>query len=183
MGKSAMDVVHYPSLKTVLAIEEVIKKAGAPLSRNRILSRLPTKTMRSTLNFALAYMEARGLVLEINDGFLWVFNPSRNLDKIRWKGAAAENDTSKIREDAVPILMANKVRRAAIFGSVARGEATPKSDVDFLVDFKGKVTLFDLGGLKADLEEKLKRRVDLVLFRSIDARMRSRILGERVDIL
>ncbi len=47
-------------------------------------------------------------------------------------------------------------------GSVARGGDDDGSDVDFLVDFEPGVTLFDIGGLKADLEELLGRDVDIV---------------------
>jgi hypothetical protein len=80
------EVVHYPTLKTILAIEEVIKKANNPLSRNKILATLPTKAMRSTLNLALDYMERRGLVLETKKGFIWTFNPSKKLKKAENKG-------------------------------------------------------------------------------------------------
>lgn len=48
-----------------------------------------------------------------------------------------------------------------IFGSVARGDARPGSDVDFLVDLEPGRSLFDLGGLQMDLEELFGRRVDV----------------------
>jgi predicted nucleotidyltransferase len=48
-----------------------------------------------------------------------------------------------------------------VFGSVARGEATRASDVDFLVDFEPGRSLVDLSGLILDLEEVLGRRVDV----------------------
>jgi hypothetical protein len=80
------EIVHYPTLKTILAIEEVIKKANNPLSRNQILAKLPTKVMRSTLNFALDYMEKRGMVLETKKGFIWTFNPSRRLEMAEKEG-------------------------------------------------------------------------------------------------
>ncbi len=79
------EIVHYPTLKTILAIEEVVKNADVPLSRNQILARLPTKVMRSTLNLALDYMERRGMVLETKNGFIWTFNPSRKLEKAEEK--------------------------------------------------------------------------------------------------
>ncbi|MCL4379621.1 MAG: hypothetical protein M1160_01110 [Candidatus Marsarchaeota archaeon] len=86
MEKLAMNVVHYPSLKTILAIEDVIKSADMALSRNQILAKLPTKVMRSTLNLALIYMEKRGLVLETSDGFIWTFNPNKKLEKAEMEG-------------------------------------------------------------------------------------------------
>lgn len=75
------EIVHYPTLKTILAIEEVVKKANTPVSRNQILERLSTGVMRSTLNLALDYMEKRGMVLETKKGFIWTFNPSKKLEK------------------------------------------------------------------------------------------------------
>jgi predicted nucleotidyltransferase len=63
-------------------------------------------------------------------------------------------------------LMAIAAKRGAsnlrVFGSVARGEARPDSDVDFLVDLEPQRTLFDLSGLILDLEEALGRKVDVV---------------------
>lgn len=79
-------VVHYPTLKTVMAIEEVVRKADVAVSRNQILERLPTKAMRSTLNVALDYLERRGMVLETKNGFVWTFNPSKKLARAEEKG-------------------------------------------------------------------------------------------------
>lgn len=76
-----MKVVHFPTLKTVLAIEKVVKNADTAISRNQILERLPTKLMRSSLNVALEYLEKRGLILETKKGFIWTFNPSKKLEK------------------------------------------------------------------------------------------------------
>ena len=81
-----VEVVHYPTLKTVMAIEEVVKKADSAVSRNQIISKLPTKVMRSTLNVALGYLERRGVVLETKNGFIWTFNPSRKLAKAEEEG-------------------------------------------------------------------------------------------------
>jgi predicted nucleotidyltransferase len=48
-----------------------------------------------------------------------------------------------------------------VFGSVARGEATPESDVDILVSFRDGASLYELSGLWQDLEELLGCQVDL----------------------
>ena len=80
------EVVHYPTLKTVMAIEEVVKNADTAVSRNQILARMQQKTMRSTLNFALDYLEKRGMVLETKNGFVWTFNPSGRLSKAEAEG-------------------------------------------------------------------------------------------------
>jgi predicted nucleotidyltransferase len=56
--------------------------------------------------------------------------------------------------------------RAALFGSYARGTSTQTSDIDILVELPEDATLFELGGLKVDLEEKLKKSVDLLTYKT-----------------
>ena len=81
MVTAKAEVLHYPTLKTVLAVEETIKEADVAMSRNKILEALENKVMRSTLNVALEYMEKRGLILETKNGFIWSFNSSKKLAK------------------------------------------------------------------------------------------------------
>jgi predicted nucleotidyltransferase len=91
---------------------------------------------------------------------------------------------SSIKRRALPVLKRHDVKRAAIFGSFALGEANSNSDVDFLIEYKGKnKSLLDLVGLKLDLEETLARKVDVITYRSIYWRLRERILAEQVVIL
>lgn len=91
---------------------------------------------------------------------------------------------SSIKKKAVPILKRHDVKRASIFGSFACGMATLKSDVDFLIEYKGKKkTLFDLVDLKLELEETLDRKVDVITYQSIYSGLRERILAEQVVIL
>jgi predicted nucleotidyltransferase len=89
-----------------------------------------------------------------------------------------------IKKKIVPILKSHAVKRAAIFGSFARGEAKARSDVDLLIEYKAKnKSLFDLVDLKFALEETLNRKVDLVTYNSIYWRIREQILAEQVVIL
>jgi uncharacterized protein len=69
------------------------------------------------------------------------------------------------------------------FGSVARGEATDQSDIDFLVEFEKGRTLLDLSGLRLDLIELLGRDVDVATPRSLHPKLRDRIMGEVVPLL
>jgi len=75
------------------------------------------------------------------------------------------------------------VTRAGVFGSVARGDATPESDVDFLVEFEKGRTLLDLSGLRLDLRDALGRDVDVATPNSLHPEMRDQILSELVPIL
>src|ERR1700733_14268905 len=70
----------------------------------------------------------------------------------------------------------------AVFGSVARDEATEESDVDILVDFDSKKGLFGFADLKFYLEEILDRHVDLVTRRALHPALEKRILNEAKEI-
>lgn len=69
-----------------------------------------------------------------------------------------------------------------VFGSVARGEARPDSDVDTLVDFPPDRSIFDLVGLWLDLQELLGREVDLSTERSLKDYIRPSVLREAVPL-
>lgn len=89
-----------------------------------------------------------------------------------------------IKKKVVPILKHHAVKRAAIFGSFARGEAKANSDVDLLIEYMSKdKSLFDLVDLKSELEEVLGRKVDVVTYDSLYWRLREQILAEQVVIL
>lgn len=63
--------------------------------------------------------------------------------------------------------------KIGIFGSVARGEDSPQSDIDILYDFDyAKFTLFDLAGIQAKLEKALGKGVDLVDFSALKPRFK-----------
>ena len=69
-----------------------------------------------------------------------------------------------------------------VFGSVARGEADEKSDVDLLVDLEQGRSLFDLGGLWYDLNEVIPCEVDVWEPGSLKERIRTRALEEAVSL-
>ena len=75
------------------------------------------------------------------------------------------------------------VSALALFGSVARGESLPESDVDLLVDFNRPITLFDLVAVQQYLETCLDgRKVDVVPRDSIYPAFRDAILGGAVNV-
>jgi uncharacterized protein len=78
-------------------------------------------------------------------------------------------------------IRAHGVTSLALFGSVARNEAGPDSDIDLLIEVERPFGLFALARFQMYLEELLGRRVDLVHRDSIKPRLRDRILGEAVD--
>jgi len=69
-----------------------------------------------------------------------------------------------------------------IFGSVARGEAKPDSDVDFLVELESSRSLLDHVALIQDLEDLLGRKVDVATDKGLRERFRDRILKEALPL-
>jgi len=88
-----------------------------------------------------------------------------------------------IKEKIAPILQQYGITKAAIFGSLAKGKATTSSDVDILVEIKSDMSLLDFIGIKIELEEALKMKVDLVEYDTIKPIIKERILAEQVAIL
>jgi hypothetical protein len=80
------------------------------------------------------------------------------------------------------ILARNKAVSIAVFGSFASGTAGRDSDIDFLVDFQKDADLLDMIGLKLDLEEMLKRKVDIVTRNSISKYIRKGIVEQAIPI-
>jgi len=89
----------------------------------------------------------------------------------------------EIKEKITPILQRYGIEKAAIFGSLAKGKAKINSDVDILVEIKGDMSLLDFIGIKIELEEALKMKVDLVEYDTIKPTIKEKILAEQVVIL
>ncbi len=70
---------------------------------------------------------------------------------------------TEIGEKARPVFNAYGVRNASVFGSVARGDARPDSDIDILIELERPIGVFRLVGLKQELEKTLGYSVDVVV--------------------
>ncbi len=93
------------------------------------------------------------------------------------------NDLLKSRrEEILRIAAKHGARNVRVFGSVARGEADSKSDIDLLVEFKRGTTLLGHAALVQELEDLLGVKVDVVSERGLRDRVRERVLREAVAI-
>jgi predicted nucleotidyltransferase len=86
------------------------------------------------------------------------------------------------REDILRIASMRGASNVRVFGSVARGEADSKSDIDLLVDMEPGRSIFDLGGLLMDLQDLLDHKVDVVTERGLRDRIRDRVLNEAIPL-
>lgn len=79
-------VIHYPSLKTVLMVEDTLKEANNLISREQIKKLLPKQVMHQTLNVILEYLQESNKIIDGRKGILWIHNPSKKLDKAIQEG-------------------------------------------------------------------------------------------------
>lgn len=94
-----------------------------------------------------------------------------------------EKKLKKITFTIIPILKEAGVVRSSIFGSFARGEATPHSDIDIAIKFREGKTLFDLMGLQKTLEDAVGKKFDIVTYKSISPLLRQIIKKDEIKIL
>jgi len=103
--------------------------------------------------------------------------------RLLWLGEGVEMSTlqallSERREQIIELARSHGARNVRVFGSAARGDDRPDSDLDLLVDFEDGRSLLDQAGLWLDLKELLNREVDVVTDGELHPRLASRILAE-----
>ena len=89
---------------------------------------------------------------------------------------------SEKREEILRVAAKHGARNVRVFGSAARGDPGPDSDVDFLVELDPDRSLIDLGALLMDLQDLLGRKVDLATEQALHWYIRDRILREAVPL-
>lgn len=130
-----------PTLEKQL-VDGICNKKSSPMAFQKAMEVYPIN-----LNRMRRYASRRGVAKELSNHLAFL-----NQERIRMFG-----DTQKF-------LATIPVQRAWVFGSFARGEETPDSDLDLLVDYdkSNKLSLLDVVRFKLDLEKILGREVDLV---------------------
>lgn len=91
-------------------------------------------------------------------------------------------DTEQIKAKILPILESHQIQRASVFGSVARGQARPDSDIDLLIKFKRTPSLVEFIRLENELSEALDSDVDLVVEGSEKPFIRQNLESDSVSI-
>ena len=70
----AQVIHHWPTLKTVLMVEDILKEAEMAISLEELKRRLPNKIMDQTLRLILIYLEGKGSILIGEKGIVWIEN-------------------------------------------------------------------------------------------------------------
>lgn len=86
------------------------------------------------------------------------------------------------RDEILWIAARHGAREIQVFGSLARGQAKPGSDVDLLVTLDERASLLDIVAIKQDLEDLLGCKVDVVTEDAISPYLRERVLQEAVPL-
>jgi uncharacterized protein len=86
------------------------------------------------------------------------------------------------REEIQRIAAKHGARNVRVFGSTARGDARPDSDVDFLIEVGAETSSWFPAGLILDLENLLGRRVEVVTERGLNSLIREDVLREAVPV-
>jgi hypothetical protein len=76
------EIIHYPSLRTMLMVERILKEADTMIDREELKRRLPNKIMHQTLNLILRYLEEKEMIIDGHKGILWIYNPTLKLRKV-----------------------------------------------------------------------------------------------------
>ncbi|MFM7225988.1 MAG: nucleotidyltransferase family protein [Betaproteobacteria bacterium] len=86
------------------------------------------------------------------------------------------------RDEVLALAARHRAGNVRLFGSLARGDATPASDIDLLVDPLPGATLFDLGGLQVELQQLLGAPVDLLTPDDMPEALRPTILSAAIRL-
>jgi len=87
-----------------------------------------------------------------------------------------------VKEIIISILVKHGIKRILVFGSYARNEATPKSDLDLIVDFPEATSLLDHIGIEIELSEALNMKIDLLSRNGINPYFKDDVLEEAIVI-
>lgn len=87
-----------------------------------------------------------------------------------------------LREEILKITAQYGAYNVRVFGSVARGEASADNNIDFLVEMEAERNLLNRIALKQDLEELLRREVDVAKFSNLHELIRDKILQKSVAL-
>jgi len=181
----AKKIIHYPRLDSVLMVEKLIYEHSGAYMKKQLWDKLPKKMMYQTFSVIINYLVYSGKIIVSNTGkIIWVSGMQLDYSN-RQVSKEMNNAVGEISRKIIDVLKKAGVKRAGIFGSYARGEQKRSSDVDILIEVeKGrKFSLFDLVGLKMEIESILKRKVDLLTYNGISHFIREKVLKDEVRIM
>ncbi|HLC90157.1 MAG TPA: nucleotidyltransferase domain-containing protein, partial [Candidatus Nanoarchaeia archaeon] len=94
-------------------------------------------------------------------------------------------ELQRIKTIVLPLLQKEKIIKAGVFGSYARGEQTKRSDIDILIQYRrnSRKSLLNVVQLERKVGEALGKKVDIITYDELSPYLRQRILHDEVSIL
>ena len=86
----------------------------------------------------------------------------------------------EISQKTLPVLRKYGILKASVVGSVARGQQTPKSDIDIVIEVIQPISLLTFARIKRELEEILQTKVDLIERSALKPRIRKYLLQDEI---
>jgi hypothetical protein len=86
MKGEQIQLMHSPTLNTVLMIEKTLQEAGEIIKISELKRRLPKQVMHSTLIQVLDYLQESGKILIATKGVVWIYRPPAELERIKQLG-------------------------------------------------------------------------------------------------
>jgi predicted nucleotidyltransferase/DNA-binding XRE family transcriptional regulator len=144
------------------------------------LARYETGTTLPTLPTLERLLSACGRRLQVRA--IRATHPSAPSTSLRGQLGPRARELRRSRRRLLDAARGRGVRRVRVFGSLARGEAVPASDVDLLVDLEPGRTLLDLAAFRREAEEILGTRVDVATPDMLKERIRAEVEAEAVPL-
>lgn len=167
---------RYPRLDTVLMVEEALYKYKSEKTLNWIWKNLPKSVMWTTFTTIVDYLEHSGKIkVEKDRTVTWIWDPEgvkKILENKKLLAIAGQSsgDSLMKRIDIIAAirekLRASGVKKAYLFGSFARGEKVYR-DIDLAIEPPKGFSLLDLVGLEQEIGDKVGKRADVSVLRSI----------------
>ena len=175
-------IIHYPRLDNVLMVERVIYENSGAFSKKQLWDKLPRKMMYQTFSAIIDYLIYSGKIFIDSMGkIIWV--SGMQLDYLNKElGKGMNKELEKISKKIIEFLKEKGIVRAGIFGSYARGEQKKNSDIDIIIEPPKKMGI-EFVTLNYDLEDSLKKKVDLITYNGINSRIKKYILDDEVRVI
>jgi uncharacterized protein len=154
--------------------------AGRAGTSQPALARYETGTTLPTLPTLERLLSACGRRLQVRT--VRMPEPVAPATSVRGQLGSRARELRRHRRRLLDAARTHGVRNVRVFGSLARGEAIPASDVDLLVDLDPGKTLLDLAAFRREAEEILESPVDVATSDMLKERIRAEVLTEALPL-
>lgn len=170
-------MIHRTRASADLSQAELAERAG---TSQPALARYETGAALPTLPTLERLLLACGRRLQLHT--VRVTGPSAPITSVRGQIGPRARELRQRRRRLLDAARERGVRKVRVFGSLARGEEVPASDVDLLVDLEQGRTLLDLVAFRREAEQILRARVDVATPDMLKERIRAEVEAEAVPL-